>query len=190
MEIAGEATRVSPEIRAVVAALLPALARLDMEPVQTRAPITQRVRFEKGATSDWRKFADEYGITNKQKLEKVLREIEQSLREYKDDLRRMIRLVLQKQRAGQINALQLNELQLEDIVEALEPHLLFVRIIGHTDADGTPDDNRKISQAWAESVKDALVELNANRIPHLAGLLIPLHKGSEVSTGKTIGLLG
>ena len=76
----------SAELRALIAGIVPALARLEMEPVQTRAPIMQRLRFAKGAKTDWREFADYYEITNKRKLEKVLKEIEQSLEEYKDCL--------------------------------------------------------------------------------------------------------
>ena len=37
----------------------------------------------------------------------------------------------------------------------------FVRIVGYTDTDGTPEENRRIANQWAEWVKLALTDLDA-----------------------------
>jgi outer membrane protein OmpA-like peptidoglycan-associated protein len=41
------------------------------------------------------------------------------------------------------------------------PDILTVLILGYTDGDGLPEDNRCISQQWADAVKSALEKKNA-----------------------------
>jgi hypothetical protein len=50
------------------------------------------------------------------------------------------------------------------LVRFVARETLFVRVVGYTDTDGTADDNRRLANEWAKSVRKELINLN-NRDP-------------------------
>jgi hypothetical protein len=103
---------------------------------------------------DWRDYWDEHDVTNHVKLQEVLHIIKDAHAFYS------ARYAEREQEALMVRP-ELRDLPLDSKDRLRE--ILLIRIIGYTDSDGLPENNRTIGKCWAEQVKAALQQLNASQ---------------------------
>jgi NAD(P)-binding Rossmann-like domain len=153
-----------------------------MRPVQKCFPLTHRIRFKKDSKSDtgWLDFEDEFGTKNRDKLKDVLSRLRKAYKQYKKDQE------IVERRLGLAGNAAANE-RSQNADKDRELAILQVLILGYTDTDGLPEQNRYQSAQWAELVRDALVELNAKdptfSIPYLDKRLVIQGRGAEAPLG-------
>ncbi len=153
----------------------------EFERAQPRFPIKHRLRFDKRAhgvppagglreeskpfraapadvspadhdrvPQDWREYWDEHDVKNLSKLQAVLHIIKAAHTFY------FARYVEREQGALTANP---GLPPVPDPTNRLR-EILLIQIIGYTDSDGLPEDNRATGEYWAGQVKEALVALN------------------------------
>ncbi len=160
---------------------LMALRRAKLSEAQPRFPLLETIRFDRAAhglkkpkkkttkqlgasyktsslepdlppPGDWTEFWDDYGTLNAVKLARVLKQLRDAydhyLREFRDKI-----IELSNTNWTQF----LNEAHSEMAIR----EVLFVKVTGYTDTDGTPDENRELAQHWANEVRDELLRQNA-----------------------------
>src|SRR5262249_40824577 len=133
----------------ILKTVLAALAKLEMQPVQTRVPITERIRFQKEVppgvlkpdggeiaiasaetqAGNWQDIVDEYLISNKKKLHKIFGALERSYKQYRYDL---VKSIIQALNDNESN---LSKAKIEQVADSLQPALLIVQVLGYTDTD-------------------------------------------------------
>jgi hypothetical protein len=123
-----------------------------MQPVQRRFPITPKIQFDKDQVDNWKDITDEYGVSNCEKLRYVKQLLVYVWSEYQHD----------------------NKDQ--------QPEVLQLHILGYTDSDGEPQENRDISKYWATLVLDE-VKLETI-VPMVA--YIPDGRGAEAPLGNQV----
>jgi outer membrane protein OmpA-like peptidoglycan-associated protein len=105
---------------------------------------------------DWKDYWDEHDVKNASKLQEVLHIIRDAHAFYSARY-------AQREREVQGAAPKLKALPLDQKDPNRLREILLIRIIGYTDNDGLPEDNRALGEYWAGQVKDALIELNKNQ---------------------------
>lgn len=157
-------------------AVLKRARELLMQPVQRRFALTHRIRFKKQPEpgENWLDTQDEYGRSNSDKIAEVYLTLHQAYVEYQRDWK-----VIEKR------------LELEETSDGVDLDILQAFILGFTDADGLPEDNRKKSLEWAGLVRDELLRANDGRfrpdqIPNLAARLSLSGRGAEEPLGNQI----
>ena len=157
-------------------AILQRARELLMQPVQRRFALTHRIRFKKQPEQgeNWLDTQDEYGRSNRDKIAEVYLTLHQAYVEYRRDWKAIER-----------------RLGLEETSDGVDLDILQAYILGYTDTDGLPEDNRKKSLEWAGLVRDELLRLNDGRfrpdqIPNLAARLSLSGRGAEEPLGNQI----
>jgi hypothetical protein len=157
-------------------AILQRARDLLMQPVQRRFAVTHRIRFKKRLEQgeNWLDIQDEYARSNRDKIAEVYLILRRAYIEYRKDWK-----VIEKR------------LQLEETSPGVDLDILQAFILGFTDADGLPEDNRRKSLEWAGLVRDELVRLNRSRlkpdqIPNLEDRLSLSGRGAEEPLGSQI----
>lgn len=160
---------------------LMALRRAKLSEAQPRFPLLETIRFDRTAhglkkpkktakkqlgasfktsglepdlppPGNWVEFWDDYGTLNAVKLARVLKRLRDAYDHYLLEFRDKI-LALSNTHWTQF----LNEAHSEMAIR----EVLFVRVTGYTDTDGTPDENRELAEHWANEVRDELLRQNA-----------------------------
>jgi len=111
-----------------------------MQPVQRRFPITQKIQFDKQDYNDkWLERIDDYGVSNKTKLDLVQTQLANAWSQYIEDY---------SEQYKRIDPDITKEKPFADLIKDAGSEVLQVRVLGYTDSDGTPEVNREISLSW------------------------------------------
>ena len=128
--------------------------------------------------SEWKQYRDEHKISNLSKLQEVLHIIKDAHAFYSALYARREHQAQRVRRELRMSRGDRNRLR----------EILLIRIIGCTDNDGLPEDNRATGKYWAEEVKKALLDLNDKHRPefqvdHLEAHLETVGAGSSRPRG-------
>src|SRR5882672_6419644 len=121
-----------------------------LQPSQYRFAITHRIRLTRGYGYVPSQL-DDYLVPNQIKLQQVLELLRRAIETYRRDYEAAVTF-------ADPTATPKTFLTKKTLCR----EILFVEIRGFADVDKTPDQNRTESQAWADQVKTALLDLNAS----------------------------
>ena len=145
-------------------------APADYELAEPTAAEQARLTAAGGVPAQWGDYWDVHGALNSDKIAVVLATLRKAIKHYRG---------LYFPKLAEAIALGKSNIRFTDYTEVKEAppgeeeeaartfvarETLRVRILGYTDADGMPEDNRRIGYTWAKQVYDTLIALNAAEI--------------------------
>ena len=139
------------EAEAIFRAAAPEVSLAGLE----RAGVEPEDPFGEPVPSDWKQYRDEHKISNLSKLQDILHIIKDAHLFYSTHYAKREHQAQTAHRQLAVSPRDRNRLR----------EILLIRIIGCTDSDGLPEENRATGKDWADQVKTALIELNDKQRP-------------------------